>query len=126
MSLRGVSRRFGKNIANDDVDLEVRSGTVHAVVGENGAGKSTLMKIAYGQIRADAGTMYIKDKAVPLARHSPVFAIEHGVGLARRGSVLEREQQVAACRRGPPCRARSRCGAVDRRPPADRWRTWPW
>lgn len=88
MSLRGISRRFGKNIANDKVDLEVRSGTVHAVVGENGAGKSTLMKIAYGQIRADAGTMHIKGKAVPLVKHSPVFAIEHGLGMVHQHFML--------------------------------------
>lgn len=88
LQLRGVSRRFGKNIANDKVDLEVRAGTVHAVVGENGAGKSTLLKIAYGQIRADEGEIRIKGEAVKLAKHSPMRAIDRGVGMVHQHFML--------------------------------------
>jgi simple sugar transport system ATP-binding protein len=88
IEMRGVSRRFGKNVANDKVDLEVRQGTVHAVVGENGAGKSTLMKIAYGQIRADEGEIRIKGEAVKLAKHSPMQAIDRGVGMVHQHFML--------------------------------------
>lgn len=88
IELRGVSRRFGKNVANDKVDLEVRTGTVHAVVGENGAGKSTLMNIAYGQIRADEGEMRIKGQSVKLGKHSPMKAIGRGVGMVHQHFML--------------------------------------
>ncbi len=46
--LRGIGKRFPGVIANDDINIDVRRGTIHAIVGENGAGKSTLMKILYG------------------------------------------------------------------------------
>ena len=70
LSLKGISRRFGAVLANDDASLEVAPGTIHALVGENGAGKSTLMKIAYGQVRADAGTIAIRGTQVPRASAS--------------------------------------------------------
>jgi len=81
LELRGVSKRFGPVLANQEVDLTVAAGTMHAVVGENGAGKSTLMKIAYGQIRADAGTIAIRGTEVARARHSPARALELGLGM---------------------------------------------
>jgi simple sugar transport system ATP-binding protein len=58
------------------------------VVGENGAGKSTLMKIAYGQVRADAGALRIKGKDVSLASHSPRGAIRRGVGMVHQHFML--------------------------------------
>ena len=88
LELRGVSKRFGSTVANKKVDLEVRKGTVHAVVGENGAGKSTLMKIAYGQIRADEGQVRIKGKEVNIAKHSPMQAISSGVGMVHQHFML--------------------------------------
>lgn len=88
LELRGVSRRFGDTIANDKVDLKVREGSVHAVVGENGAGKSTLMKIAYGQTHADEGSLRIKDKPMRLAKHTPAQAIERGVGMVHQHFML--------------------------------------
>jgi len=66
-------------VANHDVDIDVRSGTVHALVGENGAGKSTLMKILYGVQKPDDGTIEINGEQIIL--HSPADAIKQGVGM---------------------------------------------
>ena len=57
IELRGIGKRFPGVIANHDVDVTIRTGTVHALVGENGAGKSTLMKILYGVQKPDDGTI---------------------------------------------------------------------
>lgn len=57
LELRGIAKRFGSTIAVDGVDLDVRAGEIHALVGENGAGKSTLAAIAFGTVEADAGTV---------------------------------------------------------------------
>ena len=57
-------------IANDDVNIDVRRGTIHAIVGENGAGKSTLMKILYGVQPPDSGTIEINGEELKLS--SPV------------------------------------------------------
>lgn len=57
LELTGISKRFGAAVALSSVGFAVRSGTVHALLGENGAGKSTLMHIAFGTLQADAGTV---------------------------------------------------------------------
>jgi len=57
LTLRGITRRFGDNLAVDDVTLELRGGEILALVGENGAGKTTLMRIAAGELTPDAGTV---------------------------------------------------------------------
>lgn len=88
IELRGVSRRFGKTIANDKVSLQVRKGCVHALVGENGAGKSTLMKIAYGQIQADEGEILLKGESLPRTKHTPILAIDRGVGMVHQHFML--------------------------------------
>ncbi|WP_300682278.1 ABC transporter ATP-binding protein [Nocardioides sp.] len=66
-------------IANDHVNVEVRRGTVHALVGENGAGKSTLMKILYGVQKPDSGTIEINGTEVSFS--SPADAIAAGIGM---------------------------------------------
>jgi general nucleoside transport system ATP-binding protein len=77
--LRGIGKRFPGVIANDDINIDVRKGTIHAIVGENGAGKSTLMKILYGVQPPDSGTIEINGEQVTL--HSPADAIKAGVGM---------------------------------------------
>jgi len=77
--LRGIGKRFPGVIANDDINIDVHQGTIHALVGENGAGKSTLMKILYGVQPPDSGTIEINGKQVNL--HSPADAIANGVGM---------------------------------------------
>jgi simple sugar transport system ATP-binding protein len=77
--LHGIGKRFPGVVANDDVDIDVRRGTVHAIVGENGAGKSTLMKILYGVQRPDSGTIEISGTQLSLG--SPADAIAAGVGM---------------------------------------------
>lgn len=60
----GVAKAFGETQALRDCDLVVRSGTVHAVIGENGSGKSTLVKILTGVVQPDAGTLTIDGREV--------------------------------------------------------------
>ena len=57
--LRDIGKTFPGVVANHDVNIEVKRGTVHAIVGENGAGKSTLMKILYGVQKPDSGTIEV-------------------------------------------------------------------
>ena len=79
MELRDITKRFPGVIANHDVDVTIRPGTVHALIGENGAGKSTLMKILYGVQKPDEGTIRIAGQDVVFA--SPTDAIKAGVGM---------------------------------------------
>jgi simple sugar transport system ATP-binding protein len=79
IELRDIVKRFPGVIANDGVNLSVRPGTIHAIVGENGAGKSTLMKTLYGAHRPDEGTVLVNGAE----RHfrSPKDAIADGIGM---------------------------------------------
>ena len=79
LALRGITKRYPAVIANDSIDLEVRAGEIHAVLGENGAGKSTLMKIIYGVTRPDAGTMLWEGR--PIEVSSPAAARRLGIGM---------------------------------------------
>ena len=86
LSLRGVSRRFGAVQALDTASLEVRAGTVHALLGENGAGKSTLMRIAFGLLQPDAGEIVVR--GTPRRFGSPAEAIASGVGMVHQHFTL--------------------------------------
>lgn len=79
VELHGITKRFPGVVANKDIELSVRRGTVHAIVGENGAGKSTLMKILYGVQQPDEGTIAVNGQRLTLK--SPTDAIKAGIGM---------------------------------------------
>lgn len=79
LRLRGVTKAYPAVLANDAVDLDVMPGEIHAVLGENGAGKSTLMKIIYGSVRPDAGTVEWRGEQVDI--QSPMKARDLGIGM---------------------------------------------
>lgn len=86
VEMRGIVKRFPGVLANDQVDFDVKSGEVHALLGENGAGKSTLMKILYGMYHPDAGEILINGKPIQIS--SPMDAIQHGIGMIHQHFML--------------------------------------
>lgn len=86
VSMRGIYKRFGTVLANNDVDLSVRAGTIHGIVGENGAGKSTLMSILYGFYTADHGQIEVFDQPVHIANTQ--LAIACGIGMVHQHFML--------------------------------------
>jgi simple sugar transport system ATP-binding protein len=74
-----ITKRFGSFVANDGIDLNVRGGEIHALLGENGAGKSTLVKIFYGLLRPTGGRLRVMGREVVLA--SPAAARALGIGM---------------------------------------------
>jgi simple sugar transport system ATP-binding protein len=79
LALRGISKRYPGVLANDGIDLDVLPGEIHAVLGENGAGKSTLMKVIYGIVKPDAGT--IRWEGAPVSIANPAQARKLGIGM---------------------------------------------
>jgi simple sugar transport system ATP-binding protein len=86
LRLSGVSKRFGSLLANDQVDLEIAPGEIHAILGENGAGKSTLMSVVFGSLAPDAGEMELGGEPVPWLTTRE--AIERGIGMVHQHFML--------------------------------------
>ncbi|MFF2215970.1 ABC transporter ATP-binding protein [Streptomyces antibioticus] len=86
VELRGITKRFPGTLANDAVDLTVRRGEIHALMGENGAGKSTLMSILYGMERADSGSVRVDGRDVRFT--SPSDAMAAGLGMVHQSFKL--------------------------------------
>ncbi len=79
LTLSAISKRFGPTVALDGVDLELKPGRVHALIGENGAGKSTMMNVVAGALHPDSGTMELNARSYAPA--SPLEARRHGIAL---------------------------------------------
>ncbi len=93
VELVGITRRFGRVTANEDVNLRVRRGTIHALVGENGAGKSTLMKIVGGLHQPTSGEIRIGGRRVNIS--SPYDAFKLGIGMVHQHFMLFPQLSVA-------------------------------
>ncbi len=86
IAMRGITKRFGNVVANDQVDFSAAWGEVHALVGENGAGKSTLMSILAGLYRPDEGVVEVDGQHAQF--RSPRDAIAHGIGMVYQHFML--------------------------------------
>ena len=86
IDLSNISKSFPGVKANDGINLKIQEGTIHAIVGENGAGKSTLMKILYGMLKQDFGSVKIFDNEVNFS--SPKDAISEGIGMVHQHFML--------------------------------------
>jgi len=86
VELRNLTKRFGNCVANAGINLSIRRGTIHGVVGENGAGKSTAMKLLYGLYQPDSGEIVINGRKCRWS--SPSDAIAAGIGMVHQHFML--------------------------------------
>jgi simple sugar transport system ATP-binding protein len=86
IELKGIDKSFGLVHANRNINLKVRKGTIHGIIGENGAGKSTLMSILYGFYQADRGDIVIDGKTIKI--RDPNAAIAAGIGMVHQHFML--------------------------------------
>lgn len=86
LRFEGVSKFFPGVVANNKVNLSIRRGEIHCLLGENGAGKSTLMNVLYGLYKADEGQIYYNGQ--PAEIHSPDDAIKKGIGMIHQHFML--------------------------------------
>ncbi len=86
VQMHGITKMFGSFCALNDVSLDVKKGTIHAILGENGAGKSTLMNVLYGLYQAEAGEIFLNGEKVNIK--NPNIAIEHGIGMVHQHFML--------------------------------------
>jgi len=93
LQLRKITKTFGAVKANDGVNIDVKAGTVHAIVGENGAGKSTAMRIAYGFYTPDSGEIIVDGQVRQI--NSPHDAIALGIGMVHQHFMLVEPMTVA-------------------------------
>ncbi|WP_333792035.1 ABC transporter ATP-binding protein [Muricomes intestini] len=86
VQMHGITKRFGSFCALQDMNLNVKKGSIHSLLGENGAGKSTLMNILYGLYQADEGEIFVNGEKVDIK--NPNVAIEHGIGMVHQHFML--------------------------------------
>ncbi len=84
--MRGITKRYPGVTANDGIDLVVRAGEIHALLGENGAGKTTLMNVLYGLAVPDAGEIRLFGEPVTIT--SPHDAIDRGISMVHQHFML--------------------------------------
>ncbi|MCI8327284.1 MAG: sugar ABC transporter ATP-binding protein [Lachnospiraceae bacterium] len=82
LSIRGMSKSFGRNRVLDRINLDVRAGTVMGLMGENGAGKSTMMKCLFGTYQKDEGEIFLDGKEVNFS--GPKDALENGIAMVHQ------------------------------------------
>ena len=93
LEMRGIVKRFPGVLASDHVDFDVKTGEIHALLGENGAGKSTLMKILYGMYQPDEGEVLLNGRRITI--NSPTDSIQHGIGMIHQHFMLVDNVTVA-------------------------------
>ncbi|MEL4505167.1 ABC transporter ATP-binding protein [Luteococcus sp. H138] len=93
LQLRGITKRFGTLVANDHIDLDIRPGEIHCLLGENGAGKSTLMNVLYGLLQADEGSITVDGSELHLT--NPKQAMAAGIGMVHQHFMLVEVFSVA-------------------------------
>ena len=86
LEMRGITKRYPGVVANDGIDLDVRTGEIHALLGENGAGKSTLMNILYGLAVPDEGEILLD--GTPVDIDGPNDAIRRGISMVHQHFML--------------------------------------
>ncbi len=86
LKMENITKKFGTFTANDSINLSVKCGEVHTLLGENGAGKSTLMNILFGLYQPTTGQIFIKEKEVKI--WSPAIATNLGIGMVHQHFML--------------------------------------
>ncbi len=86
LQLKNVSKSFGSVKANQNINIDVKKGSIHGIIGENGAGKSTLMNIIYGFYHADQGDIYVGGQKVKI--NNSLEAIDLGIGMVHQHFML--------------------------------------
>lgn len=86
VQMQGITKMFGSFCALDKVDIDVKKGSIHAILGENGAGKSTLMNVLYGLYQSEKGEIYLEGEKVNIK--NPNVAILHGIGMVHQHFML--------------------------------------
>ena len=92
IKIENVTKTYPGVLANSDVTVKIKSGYIHAIVGENGAGKSTLMKILYGMVKPDSGNIEIFENKSNMT--SPKDAINLGIGMVHQHFMLAKNLTV--------------------------------
>ncbi len=86
LRMEHITKRFGDVYANRDINLEIRAGEIHTLLGENGAGKSTLMNVLFGLYQPTEGSIYLRGEKVRI--DSPAQAVRLGIGMVHQHFML--------------------------------------